>query len=117
MREEKYLDQHENHSENKEHDDFPTCEPRQIMPKKKERTKNRRNDPGPCRARDFELQIRTEDSAKSNNGASAVIQNAMCSNPVGSIVTMLPLSPAFLVRSAIESATPSASSGLLLIFS
>src|SRR5262249_31071518 len=64
MREEKYLDQHENHSENKERDDFPACEPCQIMAKKKERKTNRRNDPWPCRPRNFELQIRTEDSAQ-----------------------------------------------------
>src|SRR5262249_24244030 len=64
MREEKYLDQHENHSENKERDDFPAGEPRQIVAKKKERKANRRNDPGPCRAGNFELQVRAEDSAQ-----------------------------------------------------
>src|SRR5690349_19336913 len=64
MREEKYLDEHENHSENKKRDDFPPGESRQIMPKKKERKTNRRDDPRPCHARNFELQIRAEDSAQ-----------------------------------------------------
>src|SRR5256885_311997 len=53
----------------------------------------------------------------SSKGASAVIQNASCSKPVGSILTMLSFSPAFLVRSAIESTMPSASNGLPLILS
>src|SRR5262249_32912713 len=64
MREEKYLDQHENHSENKKRDDFPAGESRQIMPEEKERKTNRRNDPWPRHAGNFELQICAQNSAQ-----------------------------------------------------
>ncbi len=47
------------------------------------------------------------------SGASAVIQNAICSKPVGSRDTAFPFSPAFCIRSTTESAIPSASNAML----
>src|SRR6266513_2288217 len=64
VREEKYLDQHENHSENEQRDDFPAGEAGQIMAEEEQRETNRRDDPGPCCAGNLELEIRTEDSAE-----------------------------------------------------
>ncbi len=49
------------------------------------------------------------------NGANIVIQRAIVSNPLGSILTIsCGLSPAFFARSSSESAMPDASSGLPL---
>src|SRR6266540_4988098 len=62
MREEEYLDQHENDSENEEPNDFPTCEPGQIMTEEEQRETNCRYNSGPCHAGDFEFQIRAENS-------------------------------------------------------
>src|SRR5437660_810179 len=52
-----------------------------------------------------------------SRGASAVIQKASCSKPVGSSETQCPFSPAFCIRSTIDSAILSASNGLPLNFS
>ena len=64
MCEEQYLDQDENHSENKERNDLPAGEAGQVMPKEKEGETNHRDYSWPRHARYFKFQIRTENSSQ-----------------------------------------------------
>src|SRR5438094_1936828 len=64
MREKENLNQHENYSENEERNDFPAGESGQIVAEEKQSETNCRDDPGPRRSRNFEFQIRAEDSTQ-----------------------------------------------------
>ena len=64
MREKENFDEDQNHSEDKERDDFPAGEPSQIMPKKEERKTNCRDNSRPCHAGNFEFQICAQNSTQ-----------------------------------------------------
>jgi hypothetical protein len=64
VREEKYFDQYQNHSQNEERDDLPASKPGEIMAQEKECKTNCRDHPGPRHAGNLKFQIRSENSAK-----------------------------------------------------
>src|SRR5207253_9870213 len=64
VREEKYFDQYQNHSQNEERDDLPAGEAGEIMAQEKECETNRRDNAGPRHAGNLKFQIRSENSAK-----------------------------------------------------